>query len=67
MSDASKVTVIFWATSFPIFLSTIGAVKDMKRKLIEIARIIGMTGATIFGRVILLAAEAPPCQPVRSL
>ncbi|RYI17707.1 MAG: ABC transporter permease [Acetobacteraceae bacterium] len=56
LGEASKVFVIFWATLFPILLATIGGVKEVDRKLIEMAETFGASRATIFRRVILPAA-----------
>ncbi len=56
LGEASKVFVIFWATLFPILLSTIGGVKEVDRKLIEMARTYGAGRITIFRRVVLPAS-----------
>lgn len=56
LGETSKVFVIFWATFFPILLATIGGVKEVDRKLIEMARTYGASEATIFRRVILPAS-----------
>lgn len=56
LGEASKVFVIFWATLFPILLATIGGVKQVDRKLIEMAQAFGARRVTIFARVILPAA-----------
>ena len=56
LGEASKVFVIFWATLFPILLATIGGVKEVDRKLVEMAQTFGAGRATIFARVILPAS-----------
>ena len=56
LGETSKVFVIFWATLFPILLATIGGVKEVDKKLIEMARTYGAGSLTIFRRVILPAA-----------
>ena len=56
LGEASKVFVIFWATLFPILLATIGGVKQVDGKLIEMARSYGASRATVFRRVILPAS-----------
>ncbi|KXG86049.1 ABC transporter permease [Agrobacterium bohemicum] len=56
LGEASKVFVIFWATLFPILLSTIGGVKEVDGKLIEMARTYGAGPLTIFHRVVLPAS-----------
>ena len=56
LGEASKVFVIFWATLFPILLATIGGVKEVDRKLIEMARTYGADRKTVFLRVVLPAS-----------
>lgn len=56
LGEASKVFVIFWATLFPILLATIGGVKQVDGKLIEMAVGFGASRATVFRRVILPAS-----------
>lgn len=56
LGEASKVFVIFWATLFPILLATIGGVKEVDRKLIEMARSYGANHVQVFRRVILPAS-----------
>lgn len=59
LGEASKVFVIFWATLFPILLATIGGVKEVDAKLVEMARSFGASRTTIFRRVILPASVPP--------
>lgn len=56
LGESSKVFVIFWATLFPILLSTIGGVKEVDRKLVEMARSYGATHLQVFRRVVLPAS-----------
>ncbi len=56
LGEASKVFVIFWATLFPILLATISGVKEVDRKLIEMARSYGAARLTVFRRVVLPAS-----------
>lgn len=56
LGETSKVFVIFWATLFPILLATIGGVKEVDRKLVEMAETYGATRLTVFRRVMLPAA-----------
>lgn len=56
LGETSKVFVIFWATLFPILLATIGGVKEVDRKLVEMAETYGATRLTVFRRVVLPAA-----------
>ncbi len=56
LGEASKVFVIFWATLFPVLLATVGGVKEVDGKLIEMARSYGASRVTVFGRVVLPAS-----------
>jgi sulfonate transport system permease protein len=56
LGEASKIFVIFWATLFPILLATIGGVKQVDPKLLEMARVYGANRLTIFRRVVLPAS-----------
>ena len=56
LGETSKVFVIFWATLFPILLATIGGVKGVDGKLIEMARTYGAGRLAIFRRVVLPAS-----------
>jgi sulfonate transport system permease protein len=56
LGETSKVFVIFWATLFPILLATIGGVKQVDPKLVEMARVYGAKPHTVFRRVVLPAA-----------
>ncbi|MCT4373145.1 ABC transporter permease [Yangia mangrovi] len=59
LGEGSKVFVIFWATLFPILLATIGGVKEVDLKLVEMAHSFGASQLTIFRRVILPASVPP--------
>jgi sulfonate transport system permease protein len=56
LGETSKIFVIFWASLFPILLATIGGVKEVDGKLIEMARVYGARRLTIFRRVVLPGA-----------
>ncbi|CAH0342643.1 ABC transporter permease [Rhizobium sp. CECT 9324] len=56
LGETSKIFVIFWATLFPVLLSTIGGVKEVDRKLVEMARTYGAGSLQIFRRVVLPAS-----------
>ena len=56
LGEASKVAVIFWATLFPLLLATIGGVKEVDAKLIEMARTFGASQLTVFRRIVLPAS-----------
>ncbi|WFU05602.1 ABC transporter permease (plasmid) [Rhizobium sp. CB3171] len=56
LGEASKIFVIFWATLFPTLLATIGGVKQVDPKLVEMARVYGAKPLTVFRRVVLPAS-----------
>jgi sulfonate transport system permease protein len=56
LGETSKVFVIFWATVFPVLLATIGGVKEVDIKLVEMARSYGAGHVTVFRRVVLPAS-----------
>jgi sulfonate transport system permease protein len=56
LGETSKVAVIFWATLFPLLLATIGGVKEVDPKLIEMARTFGAPQLTVFRRIVLPAS-----------
>lgn len=56
LGEASKIFVIFWATLFPLLLNTIGGVKEVDPKLVEMARVYGASRLAVFGRVVLPGA-----------
>ncbi|WP_201281148.1 ABC transporter permease [Paracoccus sp. AK26] len=56
LGETSKVFVIFWATLFPTLLATIGGVKQVDRKLIEMAESYGAGRLQVFRRVVLPAS-----------
>ncbi|KQS59481.1 ABC transporter permease [Rhizobium sp. Leaf371] len=56
LGETSKIFVIFWATLFPILLATIGGVKQVDAKLVEMARVYGAGRLTVFRRVVLPAS-----------
>jgi sulfonate transport system permease protein len=56
LGEASKIFVIFWATLFPILLATIGGVKQVDAKLLEMARAYGAAHLQTFRSVVLPAA-----------
>jgi sulfonate transport system permease protein len=56
LGDTSKVTIICWATFFPVLLNTISGVKLVDRRLIEMALVFGASKSEVFKRVVLPAA-----------
>jgi len=57
IGELSKVAIIFWASFWPVLLSTIGGVKQVDRLLINSALSMGATRRFIFFKVVLPAAS----------
>lgn len=56
IGELSKVAIIFWASFWPVLLSTIGGVKQVDRLLINSALSMGASRSFIFRKVVLPAA-----------
>lgn len=56
IGELSKVAIIFWASVWPILISTIAGVKSIDPVLLRSARSMGAEGLTLFRKVILPAA-----------
>lgn len=57
IGELSKVAIIFWASFWPILLSTISGVKQVDKLLIDSARSMGASRAFLFAKVVLPAAS----------
>jgi len=57
IGELSKVAIIFWASFWPVLLSTISGVKQVDRLLINSALSMGATRTFIFFKVVLPAAS----------
>lgn len=53
--EASKVTLIAVGAFFPVYLNTMAGIQQVDRKLVEVARIHGYSGAALVRRVLLPA------------
>ena len=53
--EASKVTLIALGAFFPVYLSTMVGIQQVDRKLVEVARVHGYSGAALVRRVLLPA------------
>lgn len=53
--EASKVTLIALGAFFPVYLSTMAGIQQVDRKLVEVARVHGYSGAALVRRVLLPA------------
>ena len=53
--ESSKVTLIAVGAFFPVYLSTLAGIQQVDRKLVEVARIHGYSGAALVRRVLLPA------------
>lgn len=56
IGEVSKVTIIFWASLWPILLNTINAVKNVDKILIDSAKSLGASQNFIFRKVVLPAS-----------
>jgi len=56
IGEESKVAIVTWAAFWPVFISTVNAVKGVERILINAARTLGADRAYIFTRVVLPAS-----------
>jgi len=56
IGELSKVAIIFWASFWPVLLSTIGGVKQVDRLLVNSALSMGASRGYIFSKVVLPAA-----------
>lgn len=57
IGEMSKITIIFWASFWPVLLSTISGVKQVDQLLVNSARSMGASRAFVFGKVVLPAAS----------
>ncbi len=53
IGEASKLSIIFLATFFPIYLNTVSGIKEADKKLIQVGHVFELKGAEIFFRIIL--------------
>lgn len=57
IGELSKVAIIFWASFWPVLLSTISGVKQVDQLLINSARSMGASRRFVFAKVVLPAAS----------
>ncbi|KAF1021213.1 MAG: putative aliphatic sulfonates transport permease protein SsuC [Paracidovorax wautersii] len=57
IGELSKVAIIFWASFWPVLLSTISGVKQVDQLLINSARSMGASQRFVFTKVVLPAAS----------
>lgn len=57
IGETSKVAIIFWASFWPVLLSTISGVRQVDRLLIDSARSMGASQLFVFTKVVLPAAS----------
>jgi sulfonate transport system permease protein len=53
--EASKISLIAFGVFFPVYLNLMSGIQDVDRKLVEVGRMYGMSGATLVRRVLLPA------------
>jgi sulfonate transport system permease protein len=56
IDEAPKITLIAIGAFFPVYMGTLSGIRDVDRKLVELARLYGLSGATLARRVLLPAA-----------
>ncbi|MFV8164833.1 ABC transporter permease [Mycobacterium sp. 134] len=56
LGEQSKVAIVTWAAFWPVFVSTVNAVKGVEKILLNAARTLGAGRAYIFTRVVLPAS-----------
>jgi sulfonate transport system permease protein len=56
IDEASKIALIAIGAFFPVYMGTASGIAHVDRKLVEVARLRGLTGATLARRVLLPAA-----------
>ncbi|AXW64130.1 ABC transporter permease (plasmid) [Ralstonia solanacearum] len=56
IGESSKVAIIFWASFWPVLLSTIGGVRQVDKLLVHSARSMGASNLFVFRKVVLPAA-----------
>lgn len=56
IGEESKVAIVTWAAFWPVFISTVNAVKGVEKILINAARTLGANRSYIFARVVLPAS-----------
>jgi sulfonate transport system permease protein len=56
IDEAPKITLIAIGAFFPVYMGTISGIRDVDRKLVELARLYGLGGIALARRVLLPAA-----------
>lgn len=56
IGEESKVAIVTWAAFWPVFISTVNAVKGVEKILINAARTLGASRSYIFTRIVLPAS-----------
>lgn len=56
IGESSKIAIVAWACFWPIFITTVGAVGNVERILVNAAKTLGAGRVYIFTRVVLPAA-----------
>jgi len=57
IGEVAKIAMLFWVCLWPILLNTITGIKNVDSLLVKSARSMGVTGQTLFFKVILPAAS----------
>jgi sulfonate transport system permease protein len=57
IDEAPKITLIAIGAFFPVYMGTLSGIRDVDRKLVELARLYGLSGVALARRVLLPAAS----------
>ena len=57
IDEAPKLVLIAIGAFFPVYMGTLSGMRDVDRKLVELAQLYGLTGAALARRVLLPAAS----------
>ncbi len=66
IDEAPKITLIAIGAFFPVYMGALSGIRDVDRKLVELARLYGLGGATLARRVLLPAAAPAVLNGVRN-
>lgn len=57
IDESPKITLIALGAFFPVYMGTVSGIRDVDRKLVELARLYGLRGRALARRVLLPAAS----------
>lgn len=66
IDEAPKITLIAIGAFFPVYMGAVSGIRDVDRKLVELAKLYGLGGATLARRVLLPAAAPAVLNGIRN-